>query len=64
MSAALVRFVIASFRWPREMSEAEFTRLLAAGFDQRCAFSRPGSVHFVCIDWRHLRELLAAGKDI
>jgi hypothetical protein len=29
-----------------------------------CAFSRPGSVHFICIDWRHLRELLAAGKDI
>jgi hypothetical protein len=38
-----------------EMTEAEFTRFLAAAFDQLCAFSRPGSVHFVCIDWRHLR---------
>jgi DNA modification methylase len=47
-----------------EMTEAEFTRFLAAAFEQLCAFSRPGSVHFICIDWRHLRELLAAGKDI
>jgi hypothetical protein len=47
-----------------EMTEPEFTRFLAAAFEQLCAFSRPGSVHFICIDWRHLRELLAAGKDI
>jgi DNA modification methylase len=47
-----------------EMTEAEFTRFLAAAFEQLRAFSRPGSVHFICIDWRHLRELSAAGKDI
>jgi hypothetical protein len=47
-----------------EMTEPEFTRFLAAAFEQLCAFSRPGSVHFICIDWRHLGELLAAGKDI
>jgi DNA modification methylase len=47
-----------------EMSEAEFTRFLSTAFEQLCAFSQPGSVHFICIDWRHLRELLSAGKDI
>src|SRR5246500_1867931 len=47
-----------------EMTEAEFTRFLAAAFEQLRAFSRPGRVLFICRDWRHLRELLAAGKDI
>jgi DNA methylase/ParB-like nuclease domain len=47
-----------------EMSEAEFTRFLSAIFEQLCAFSRPGSVHFICMDWRHLRELLGASKDV
>jgi 16S rRNA G966 N2-methylase RsmD len=46
-----------------EMTEPEFTRFLAATFQQLCAFSREGSVHFVCMDWRHLRELLAAADE-
>jgi hypothetical protein len=46
-----------------EMTEADFTRFLATAFARLCAFSRPGGVHFVCMDWRHLRELLAAGED-
>ena len=44
-----------------EMNEAEFERFLSMTFEQLCAFSRPGSVHYVCIDWRHLREFLGAG---
>ena len=44
-----------------EMSEAEFTRFLSTTFEQLCAFSRPGSVHYICMDWRHLREFLGAG---
>ena len=46
-----------------EMSPAQFTRFLRTSFEQMAAFSADGSVHFVCIDWRHLRELLAAGAD-
>jgi ParB-like nuclease domain len=46
-----------------EMTEPEFTRFLAATFRQLCAFSREGSVHFICMDWRHLRELLAAADE-
>ena len=44
-----------------EMSEAEFTRFLSTTFEQLCAFSQPGSVHYICMDWRHLREFLGAG---
>ena len=25
-------------------------------------FSLDGSLHFICIDWRHVEELLAAGR--
>jgi DNA methylase len=46
-----------------EMSEAEFTRFLSTTFEQLCAFSRPGSMHYICIDWRHLREFLGAGAN-
>jgi DNA modification methylase len=47
-----------------EMSEVEFERFLLTCFRHLCGFSRPGSVHFICIDWRHLRELLGAGTEI
>jgi DNA methylase/ParB-like nuclease domain len=46
-----------------EMSEAEFTRFLSTTFEQLCAFSRPGSMHYICMDWRHLREFLGAGAN-
>ncbi len=44
-----------------EMSEAEFTRFLTEVFGQLAAFSLDGSIHFVCMDWRHMREILIAG---
>ena len=45
-----------------EMTEAEFTRFLTTTFRQMAAASAEGSVHYVCIDWRHLHELLRAGR--
>ena len=45
-----------------EMSEAEFTRFLSTVFRHMAAASIDGSIHFVCIDWRHLSELLRAGR--
>jgi DNA modification methylase len=45
-----------------EMSEAEFTRFLTGAFRQMAAASADGSVHYVCMDWRHLHELLRAGR--
>ena len=46
-----------------EMSAAEFTDYLTVAFRLAAAFSRPGSIHFICMDWRHLREVLAAGDE-
>jgi DNA modification methylase len=46
-----------------EMDRSEFTAFLAGAFRNLAAFSVDGSLHFVCMDWRHLDELLAAGRD-
>jgi hypothetical protein len=46
-----------------EMSKAEFTAFLARACRNLAAFSTAGSLHFICMDWRHLDELLAAGAD-
>ena len=46
-----------------EMNESEFTDFLTQ-FMKRCAFySVDGSLHYSFMDWRHLREILAAGKQ-
>ena len=52
-------FVMAS----GEMSEAEFTAFLTKVTRNLATFSVEGSIHFVCMDWRHMGELLAAGRD-
>lgn len=46
-----------------EMTEAEFTRFLTTVSTLLAQHSTPGSLHFVCMDWRHLRELLFAGRE-
>ena len=45
-----------------EMSDAEFTGFLTSVFTQLVAYSVSGAVHFQCIDWRHIGEMLAAGN--
>jgi len=45
-----------------EMSEAEFVHFLSTSLGLLALFSTPGSVHFICMDWRHARELLEATK--
>jgi 16S rRNA G966 N2-methylase RsmD len=44
-----------------EMSEAEFTAFLETVLGHHATCSVDGAIHFVCIDWRHIGELLAAG---
>jgi DNA modification methylase len=44
-----------------EMSQAEFTGFLRSVFGHLAAFSVDGSIHFQCMDWRHVPEILAAG---
>jgi hypothetical protein len=46
-----------------EMSSAEFCRFLEIVFGRLVASSVDGSIHFVCMDWRHAYELLAAARD-
>lgn len=45
-----------------EMSEAQFTRFLTAVCRHMAGASNDGSIHFICMDWRHLLELLRAGR--
>ena len=45
-----------------EMDKATFTDFLTRCLSNMAAFSQDGSIHFVCMDWRHLPELLAAGE--
>lgn len=46
-----------------EMSSPEFTQFLRSAFDLLSRASVDGSVHYVCMDWRHLSELIAAGEE-
>lgn len=47
-----------------EMSETEFTRFLERAFGNLADHSLDGSIHFVCMDWRHLGEILRAGQQV
>jgi DNA modification methylase len=47
-----------------EMSEAEFRGFLEAVFRQLAANTVDGSIHQICMDWRHMPEMLAAGKAV
>jgi DNA modification methylase len=44
-----------------EMTRGEFVAFLSAAFANLVAHSVDGSIHFVCMDWRHLGEMLEAG---
>jgi len=45
-----------------EMTTQQFTDFLTNSLQSAAAFSVDGSIHFVCMDWRHLGEVLAAGE--
>lgn len=47
-----------------EMDEAQFTAFLSQALRLLAANSRDGSLHFICMDWRHMGELLAAGRQV
>jgi len=50
-------FVMAS----GEMTSPQFTDFLGDAAAAAAAVSCDGAIHYVCMDWRHLPELLAAG---
>jgi len=45
-----------------EMTEGEFTSFLRSMFLHLVSHSVDGSIHFICMDWRHLWEALQAGR--
>jgi DNA modification methylase len=47
-----------------EMTTGEFTGFLEQVFHQMAVNSTDGSLHFVCMDWRHMSELLVAGQKV
>jgi DNA modification methylase len=47
-----------------EMSSAEFTSFLETAFRLLAANSLDGSIHQICMDWRHMPEILAAGQRV
>ena len=47
-----------------EMSREAFTAFLQQALAPLAAHSVDGSIHYVCMDWRHLPEILAAGEAI
>ena len=47
-----------------EMSSHEFESFLQTTLEHAAGYSRDGSLHFVCIDWRHIKELMSAGACV
>ncbi|MEY3702954.1 MAG: hypothetical protein RLZZ561_574 [Pseudomonadota bacterium] len=47
-----------------EMSQMQFTRFLEDSLGPMASVMRDGAIAFVCMDWRHMEELLTAGKSV
>jgi len=52
------------FAMAGEMSSAEFETFLATTLGHTARYAVDGSIHFVVIDWRHVKELLGATADL
>ncbi|MCZ8019983.1 DNA methyltransferase [Novosphingobium sp.] len=47
-----------------EMSESQFTQFLRDTLGNAASVMRDGAIAFVCMDWRHMGELLCAGSAV
>lgn len=47
-----------------EMSEEEFTAFLETCLSWLTRYSAKGSVHYICMDWRHVGEVISAGRFV
>jgi DNA modification methylase len=45
-----------------EMSEQEFIDFLTLVFKNLVAVSKDGSIHYHCMDWKHIYEIMVAGR--
>jgi len=47
-----------------ELSPEEFTCFLVDSLALAASYSFDGSIHYDCMDWRHIGEMLAAGNEV
>jgi DNA modification methylase len=47
-----------------EMSSAQFSQFLARALGNGAAHCRNGAIAFVCMDWRHIADLIAVGTSV
>jgi 16S rRNA G966 N2-methylase RsmD len=47
-----------------EMSRQEFTAFLTSACRNLADYSCDGAIHYLCMDWRHMGEMLAAGSSV
>ena len=47
-----------------EMSQDEFKDFLQKAFTNMADNSLDGSIHYICMDWRHMQEVMDAGSNI
>ena len=47
-----------------EMNEFQFISFLTSSLKLLANNSATVSVHFVCMDWRHMGELISAGRQV
>lgn len=47
-----------------EMSKPEFTEFLKKAMILQKEFSAVGSIHFGCMDWKHIEEIITAGNAV
>jgi DNA modification methylase len=46
-----------------EMTDEEFAEFLLATMKRICAHTTPGALIYTCMDWRHMGEMLIAGRS-
>jgi DNA modification methylase len=47
-----------------EMTRAQFTSFLTTTLSNAASAAKNGAIAYVCMDWRHMRELLDAGENV
>ena len=47
-----------------EMTKVEFTGFLRASFEQLVAHACDTAIHYICMDWRHMGEVLEASDGV
>jgi DNA modification methylase len=47
-----------------EMSGSQFAAFLQTALQNMADHSMDGSIHYVCMDWRHMQEVLSAGLSV